>query len=106
MSLGAHENYTPEIKETFKVLGGDIYVMCSDGLNNMVEDHVIMEFAQANPAEQTVEKLIELANQNGGTDNITIQMICVEEQKEADKTEPIKIVEKRGKIVSFFSKLI
>jgi protein phosphatase len=104
MSLGAHENYTPEIRETFKVLEGDIFIMCSDGLNNMVEDEIIKEYSLANSTKKTVDKLIELANKNGGTDNITVQIIHIEEQGETEKTEPIEVVKKKGKIASFFSK--
>ena len=105
MSLGAHENFTPEVSEPFKIHDNDIYIMCSDGLNNMVTDDIIKEYSLAHTPRESVEKLIQLANKNGGTDNITVQILYFEDKKKFEKTEPIKIVKKKGKIASFFSKL-
>ena len=50
--------------------------MCSDGLNNMMDDMQILTTikGQRDIAEQ-VEKLVEGANENGGKDNITVIMI-------------------------------
>ncbi len=50
---------------------GDILVMCSDGLTNMVEEKEIYLVVKQNP-ETAPNKLIELANEAGGYDNITV----------------------------------
>lgn len=50
---------------------GDILLMCSDGLTNMVEENQIYQNVTKNP-ETAPERLIELANQAGGYDNITV----------------------------------
>ena len=50
---------------------GDIIIMCSDGLSNMVEQEVIYKTVKEN-FELAPKKLIDIANQNGGLDNITV----------------------------------
>ncbi len=80
-------------------------MMCSDGLNNMVSDNTIKEYLLSFNTHEAVEELIKLANDNGGTDNITIQVIHVEKNREPAKTEPIPIVKEKFKIASFIKKL-
>lgn len=55
-------------------LKDDIIIMCSDGLTNMVEQEEIYQKAKQN-IEQAPKELIEIANQNGGYDNITVVVI-------------------------------
>jgi protein phosphatase len=50
----------------------DRYVMCSDGLYNLVDDDEILSIIETNPLENALEMLIDLANERGGTDNITV----------------------------------
>lgn len=50
---------------------GDIIIMCSDGLSNMVEQETIYKLSQEN-FETAPKELINIANQNGGLDNITV----------------------------------
>lgn len=55
---------------------GDIVLMCSDGLTNMVEDADIKRIilGQRDIVEK-VERLVKTANENGGNDNITVVLI-------------------------------
>ncbi len=54
-------------------------LLCTDGLTNMVEDETIKEvLASPLDNEKKVEKLVQLANQNGGADNITAMLIDFE----------------------------
>lgn len=58
------------VSDTFRK--HDTYLVCSDGLTDMVpEDDIASVMGSANPKE-IVSKLIEMANANGGRDNITI----------------------------------
>ena len=50
---------------------GDILLICSDGLTNMVEQEDIFKIV-TNNFETAPKELINLANQNGGIDNITL----------------------------------
>jgi protein phosphatase len=58
---------------------GDVYVLCSDGLNGMVTDERIREIVHtAGPDVETAAKtLISQANQNGGEDNITVVVVRI-----------------------------
>ena len=49
----------------------DTLVICSDGLTNMVEQSDIFKFVKNN-FETAPKELVDLANQNGGIDNITV----------------------------------
>ena len=61
-------------EETVEV--GDIYLVCSDGLTDMVEDediHLTISTFSAN-LQTVAEQLIGLANENGGRDNVTVAL--------------------------------
>jgi serine/threonine protein phosphatase PrpC len=63
----------------FQVQTGDIYLLCSDGLNDMVEDEDIgstLQMLQAN-LPLAANQLIEMANDNGGRDNVSVILIKV-----------------------------
>ena len=54
----------------------DQFILCSDGLTDMVEDTTIRRiFQSAIPAEKKVDQFIELALSGGGKDNITVVLI-------------------------------
>ncbi len=55
-------------------LKDDIFVMCSDGLTNLVAQEDIFRLAKKD-IEQAPKELVEIANQNGGYDNITVVII-------------------------------
>lgn len=55
---------------------GNRILMCSDGLSNMVEDDTMQEIlSSSNNIEESAEKLVALANENGGRDNISVIII-------------------------------
>jgi protein phosphatase len=61
---------------------GDVYVLCSDGLSNMVQGEQIRDVILQEPdLEAAVYGLIELANDRGGKDNITVILVKVVEKK-------------------------
>jgi protein phosphatase len=61
---------------------GDAIVACSDGLSNLVDDQEILATVEEQ-GNDAVEKLVDLANERGGDDNITIAMIRL-----ADPAQP------------------
>lgn len=75
-ALGPDATVTPEVCEV-EVVDEDIYLLCSDGLNDMVEDRVIEATLQhtGDDLEQAVEQLIWLANHQGGRDNVSVILI-------------------------------
>ncbi|MCI8354972.1 MAG: Stp1/IreP family PP2C-type Ser/Thr phosphatase [Lachnospiraceae bacterium] len=55
---------------------GEIVLMCSDGLTNMLEDEEIEGILKGQGTmEERADRLVEAANQNGGKDNITVIVI-------------------------------
>ena len=59
------------------VLPGDVFLLCSDGLSNMLSDGLIEEVVAAKKDDLTgcAEALVRLANERGGDDNITVVLI-------------------------------
>ena len=55
-------------------LKDDIYIMCSDGLSNLVSQEEIFKLAKNN-IELAPKQLVEIANNKGGYDNITVVVI-------------------------------
>ena len=51
---------------------GDVIILCSDGLSNFVSDEDILRISQEENFYTFADKLVNLANQNGGADNITV----------------------------------
>jgi protein phosphatase len=73
-ALGVEDAVLLEVNE-HRVEAGDIYLMCSDGLSDMVDDEGIAKILGADvPLEQKVTQLIDAANANGGRDNISVLM--------------------------------
>lgn len=58
---------------------GDAFVLCSDGLTNLVSDEEISSLVSENEPDGAAEMLVELANQRGGDDNITVVVARVDE---------------------------
>ncbi|MCR5203036.1 MAG: Stp1/IreP family PP2C-type Ser/Thr phosphatase [Lachnospiraceae bacterium] len=55
---------------------GDYFLLCTDGLSNMVEDYDISYTVKhAKSVKEAVESLVNKANENGGTDNISVMLI-------------------------------
>lgn len=61
----------------FSVENGDIYLLCTDGLTNMVEDFDIGKILLE--SENPAENLVQAALDNGGHDNISVIVVKVEE---------------------------
>jgi hypothetical protein len=60
-------------------VAGDAFVLCSDGLSDLVEDEEILEIVGGEPAGQAVGKLVDLANARGGHDNVTVVVLRARE---------------------------
>ena len=77
-ALGMKETVLVDLSR-FEVHAGDIFLMCSDGLNGMISDAIIQETLSTFPdLDEAVHKLIERANEAGGMDNVTVIMARIE----------------------------
>jgi len=71
-ALGVEDAVLLEVNE-HKIEAGDIYLMCSDGLSDMVDDESIGKLLESEGTlEQKAVLLIDAANANGGRDNISV----------------------------------
>ena len=71
-ALGVEDAVLLEVNE-HRVEAGDLYLMCSDGLSDMLDDGAIAKLLLGESAlEQKTQQLIEAANANGGRDNISV----------------------------------
>lgn len=71
-AIGAKEQVEVDFYE-YRLKKGDIVLMCTDGLSNMVEDTEILHIVKGSrDIVEAVEELINKANENGGKDNIGI----------------------------------
>lgn len=85
-ALGVEPNVEVELQEA-AVQKGDVYVLCSDGLSDMVEDddiHLTISTFSAN-LDTVAKQLIQLANDNGGRDNVSAVMAQVLDAFPANK---------------------
>jgi protein phosphatase len=74
-ALGGNNIPRVDVLET-TMEDGDVYLLCSDGLNSMLTDHEIAGFlAEGGPLEKTGRNLIDAANQRGGNDNISVVLL-------------------------------
>ncbi|MGB7650720.1 MAG: Stp1/IreP family PP2C-type Ser/Thr phosphatase [Gallionella sp.] len=84
-AVGIDPAVEPEI-HVYPVQIGDVYLLCSDGLNDMVEDADIESAVYAMQANLPLaaEQLIQMANDNGGRDNVSVILVKIT----ADFAEP------------------
>ncbi len=71
---------------------GDILLLCSDGLTDLVSDEEILAALSSQPLEAAGSSLIDLANQRGGHDNITLVLLQA----------PEKLEKKNGRVRGFW----
>jgi len=96
-SLGREGAVEPDTSEPIELLKNDKFILCTDGLTNYVKDEEILYIAANNPVQQTAGKLVDLANEKGGGDNITIQIAEVK----VDIETPPESVKKRKLLLYF-----
>lgn len=71
-AVGAKDKIEIDFFE-YRLKKGDMILMCTDGLSNMVEDQEIFRIVKSSrDVVEAVEQLIERAKENGGSDNIGI----------------------------------
>ncbi|MEE3393211.1 MAG: Stp1/IreP family PP2C-type Ser/Thr phosphatase [Lachnospiraceae bacterium] len=74
-AIGIDINVTPDFFEK-KLNPGDRFMMCSDGLSNMVDNYDIQYIIKHNKdVNDAVNELVDRANENGGTDNISCILV-------------------------------
>ena len=76
-ALGGGPSVSPDLQELV-FSPGDRYLFCSDGLTTMVGDEEILDTAAAVEDPQALcQKLVDMANEKGGVDNITVVVVDI-----------------------------
>ena len=76
-ALGVEDAVVLDIND-FDVQAGDVYLLCSDGLTDMVDDVDIATVLTSDGSlDQRASTLINWANRNGGRDNVTVLLVEV-----------------------------
>jgi protein phosphatase len=66
------------------LLDGDFVLLCSDGLTRMVTDpEIASTLLISTSAQEAAERLVDLANDNGGVDNVSVIVLRVAEKSES-----------------------
>lgn len=69
----------PDFSEEIELKSGDIFLLCSDGLTDMVwEEEITAVFANQSSVMRQTEELVQLALDSGGSDNITVIVIQIQ----------------------------
>jgi serine/threonine protein phosphatase PrpC len=76
-SLGPDAEVEVDIEGPYPVEPGDVFLLCSDGLSNLVSADEIGAVVTTFPPEEATKFLIDLANVRGGPDNITCVIVQI-----------------------------
>jgi protein phosphatase len=77
-ALGMQEQVAVDLQSD-DAEAGDCYVLCSDGLSGMIDDGEIVQVLQSTPdLEEMCRRLVALANEHGGEDNITALIVRID----------------------------
>lgn len=84
-ALGIAETVEVDVTEA-KIDYGDVYLMCSDGLTDLVSDEEILNLLRDYRSEtdscnleEAAKALVALANDKGGKDNISVVLVCLQQ---------------------------
>jgi protein phosphatase len=90
-AVGVEENVEVDVAME-SPLPSDIYLLCSDGLSRMVNDEEIQSTVStmAKDLDGATKKLIEMANERGGRDNITAILVRVDDAKHISEAPKAK----------------
>ena len=75
-ALGIAKDVAVELRpEPIAYVAGDVFILCSDGLSDLVNPSEILDIAGSRPSAQAAGQLVDLANARGGHDNITAMIV-------------------------------
>jgi protein phosphatase len=75
-SLGFEPDLVVDV-DPAEIGGGDLFLLCSDGLTGVVDDAEIAALCTKRRPSEAAKALIDAANARGGPDNVTVQVIKI-----------------------------
>lgn len=97
-ALGPDPIAQPEIwADGLPVQAGDLFVLCSDGLTDLVGEDAIADMVSRLPPREACAALVQSALAAGGTDNVSVGVFAIEAiAPQPDDTKPTRSVTLRG----------
>ncbi len=89
-AIGVKQTVKADVSE-MQFFEGDRIVICSDGLSGKLNPEEILEIVTQNPPDTACRLFIDLANERGGDDNVTVIVLMLN-----------KMASRRGKLFKFF----
>jgi len=89
---------SPSVEGPFSLQQGDVVMLCSDGLYDLLEDEEIYPLIAGLPLGQAVDRLIGEANRRGGHDNITV-VLLVAGQEHVDPLPEGFVAQRRPRMI-------
>lgn len=86
-TMGQGKSLEVDVKRIGFLEKGEKYLLCTDGLYNMIQDDGMLSIIESNSNKEAVKKFIEEANKNGGVDNITAMLIEIKNSIEDTKND-------------------
>lgn len=86
-ALGTDKDAEPELYEPFNIQENDKLILCSDGLTTHVNSNEILNIVSTDSPQDAANRLVLLANERGGTDNITVQVLSADMNESNEKKE-------------------
>jgi serine/threonine protein phosphatase PrpC len=76
-AIGGDRDIAVDLRE-IEVRDGDLYLLCTDGLNTMLNDQDIHDHLAADGSlEEICHRLVDAANERGGLDNVTVLVLAI-----------------------------
>jgi protein phosphatase len=96
--IGTQKEVTSDVFLEMAV-AGDTWILCSDGLSGHVHAEEILEIAGKHGPSEAARQLVELANQRGGKDNITVVIFSILgiDKVESSKAEGVPEIKEEKK---------
>ena len=82
-SVGADSEIEVDVS-AIEIQLGDRFLLCSDGLHGMIDENEIAVILDENPPGDAALVLVERANEQGGHDNVTVQIVDIIDGQEAN----------------------
>jgi serine/threonine protein phosphatase PrpC len=83
-AIGMDEALDPELRAE-KARPGDIFLLCSDGLTDVLDDGEILKWLRGREPREAAEALVRAAFEAGGSDNITAVVVQVSRLRRGSK---------------------
>ncbi|MGI9554218.1 MAG: Stp1/IreP family PP2C-type Ser/Thr phosphatase [Thermodesulfobacteriota bacterium] len=86
-AIGIEDKVEVETYDPFNVKPGDVYLLCSDGLTEYLEEEELCSIINIYEPQEACKLLVNIANKRGGKDNITVQIAKVMDLKAEENND-------------------